>query len=64
MPTEASAEEEEYTTHPKDWRQRRRRWGLEKSTEEYTTATEASVEEDEHKDYDRVQASMRNKSYE
>ena len=48
---EASSEDEEYTTRPKDWRQQRRQRWLDDGPKEYTTTTEASAEEDKHKDY-------------
>ena len=48
--TEASAEDEGYVTHPRDWRQLWRRWGIDEGPKEYTTTTETSKEEDEHKD--------------
>ena len=49
--TEALEEDEEYTTRMRDWRQRRRRKGLDVVPKESKTRTEASAEEDEHKDY-------------
>ena len=45
MITEASTEDEEYVTRPRELRKRRRRRGLDDSPEEYTTATEAPEEE-------------------
>ena len=50
MTTEASAEYEEYATRPRNWRQRRRRRGIDDRPKEYTMATEALEEEDEHED--------------
>ena len=49
--TEALEEDVEYTTRPRDWRQRQRWRGLDGGIKEYTTMTEASAEEDEHEDY-------------
>ena len=51
--TEASEEDEEYATRPRDQRQRRRRRGLDDWTEESTTMADASKEEDEHEDYNK-----------
>ena len=48
---EALAEEKEYMTHPRYWRQRRRWRRLNDGPKEYLTTVEASVEEDEHEDY-------------
>ena len=51
MTTEASEEDEEYATRPRDWRQQQRRRGIGDGPKESKTTTEASEEEDEHKDY-------------
>ena len=48
---EASSEYEEYTTCPKDQRQKRRRRGIYDGPYEYTMTTETSAEGDEHEDY-------------
>ena len=49
--TEASEEDEEYTTRPRDMRQRRRGRGIDDGPEEYMTTTDASSEEYDHEDY-------------
>ena len=49
--TEASAEDKEYTTCPRDWRQLRRRRGIDDRPEVSTTTAKASAEEDEPKDF-------------
>ena len=46
----ALSENEEYTTRPKDKRQRRRQQGLDYRPEESTTTTEVLAEEYEHED--------------
>ena len=51
MTTEALSEDVGYVTCTRDQRQRRRRQGLDGGPEESTTKTEASEEEDYHKDY-------------
>ena len=48
---EASEEDKEYATRPRDQRQQLRRQGIDNGPKEYTTTTEASTEEDDHKDY-------------
>ena len=48
--TEASTEDEEYTTCLKDLRQQRRRQGLDYGPKEYTATTEASAEEYDNED--------------
>ena len=49
--TEASEEDEEYTTRPKDRRQRQRWRVIDDGPEESTTKADASVEEYENEDY-------------
>ena len=49
--TEASAEEKEYAVYLRDRIQQHRRQELDNGPEESMTTTEASEEEDEHKDY-------------
>ena len=49
--TEASEEDKVYVTRPRDQRQQRRQRGLDDGLKESTTMTEASKEENEHKDY-------------
>ena len=51
MTTEASSEDKEQTTRPRDWKPQLRRRGLDDGPEEYTTTMEALAEEDEHKDF-------------
>ena len=48
---EALAEDKEYTTRPKDQRQRRSWCGLDYGPKESMEMTKASAEEDDHKDY-------------
>ena len=51
MTTEGSTEDEEYVTRPRDWRQRRRRRGIDDGSKESTTMIEALEEEYDHRDY-------------
>ena len=50
---EALAEDKEYTTLLRDWRQRQSRQGIDDEPKEYTIMTEASEKEDEHRDYNK-----------
>ena len=51
MTVGVSEEDEEYTTRPMDWRQLKRRRGVDDTNEESTMTIEVSTEEDDHKDY-------------